>query len=338
MRICLFIFFLSLAFNLHAQKTDFADFDFHKADSIATLYKGSDLSNLPILAYQLTSPLESKAEQFRAIHSWVCTNISLDYWYFRKNKIKRQKLKNDSLALVEWNSYLLMKVFTKLLNENSTVCTGYAYLVKELSNLAGIKCEIIDGYGRSVNSNIGILEPPNHSWNAVELNNKWYLCDATWSAGFIEISNNKTTYIKNYNDAYFLADPALFILDHYPIDTAWILLDQKPTLDAFIMAPLIYKEAYNHIIIPTIPMEMKLNARTNDSLIFTFSTKGIIQQDSISLILKSGTRTIVAIPIIISNGNEKLEFMYQFKKRGYYDVLMMIGEDKIVSYTCIVTK
>src|SRR5690606_12898203 len=123
-----------------------------------------------------------------------------------------------------------------------TMCTGYAYLIKEMCFLANIESKIIDGYGRTTASNVDSLETINHSWNAVKLNNKWYLCDATWSSGY---TLNNYLFIKDYNDGYFLTDPILFATNHYPIDKKWFLnitLEQSE----FESPPLVYGELFKH--------------------------------------------------------------------------------------------
>ncbi len=65
---------------------------------------------------------------------------------------------------------------------------------------------------------------PNHAWNAVKLNNKWYLCDATWSSGYIDMA----TYIFEYDyvNTYFLQDPIEFNTHHIPLDDSWKLIDK----------------------------------------------------------------------------------------------------------------
>ena len=73
------------------------------------------------------------------------------------------------------------------------MCTGYAYLIKEMCFIADLDCEIIDGYARAFDANVNGLESLNHSWNAVKLNNKWYLCDATWSSGYMV---NNSLFVK----------------------------------------------------------------------------------------------------------------------------------------------
>ena len=214
--------------TIEAQISDFKNISFENADKIAYLYKGTDLKNLPELAYNLTNDLSTDVEKFRAIYTWVSTNIEPDYNSVRKNSIKRTKFQNDSLKLCDWNKTFSVAVFKKLREEKKTVCTGYAYLVKKLANLADINCEIIDGYGRMENAIEKELQIPNHSWNAVQLNNKWYLCDATWSSGTYDLNNY--TFEFNYNDGYFLANPELFAKNHFPINNSWFLLNKNPIL------------------------------------------------------------------------------------------------------------
>src|SRR5262249_42776774 len=116
-----------------------------------------------------------------------------------------------------------------------TVCTGYAYLVRELALQAGLSCVRIDGYGRAGRSRVDKAKP-NHSWSAIQLNHRWYLCDPTWSSGVIEGPSKK--FLKKYDSAFFLADPSQFAQGHYPLDTSWMLLKKKPTLDEFLNRPI----------------------------------------------------------------------------------------------------
>lgn len=207
---------------LHAQRADFSEISFQKADHIASLYKGEDLSNLPALTYKLTSQLETDVERFRAIYYWVTHNIAGEYGLMTENDRKRRKLQHDPEALEIWHKQFKKEVFSKLLRDKETLCTGYAYVIKLLANLAGIECEIINGYGvyKGVKSNdLGI---PNHSWNAVQLNGKWYLCDATWASGFTDTSTYLFEF--DYDDSFFLMEPAQFSKSHQPLDKKWTLV------------------------------------------------------------------------------------------------------------------
>ena len=75
MKKILFIWLFAFVWQIQAQQSDFDTIDFERADLIALSYKGEELNNLPVLAYNLTHKLNSDVERFRAIYTWVCQNI-----------------------------------------------------------------------------------------------------------------------------------------------------------------------------------------------------------------------------------------------------------------------
>jgi hypothetical protein len=226
------IFFVGMACHtagLPAQSVQERRVVYHKADSVATCYADFPITSLPLLAHHLTASLVSPEEKFRAIYYWVCHNIKNDYPAYLQNKRQRHRYRNNPAALSQWNQKFSQQVFLRLRQQRKTVCTGYAYLVQELSRHAGLRSVIIAGYGRT-----GLApqaREPNHSWNAVELHGRWYLCDATWGSGAVDPRTG--IFIPMFNDHYFLCDPQQFVMNHYPLDTAWLLVNPKPTLQDF---------------------------------------------------------------------------------------------------------
>jgi len=219
----LFILILfTFVWQVEAQRSDFKNISFKKADNVAMSLKGKDLNNLPLLAHLLTHKLETDVERFRAIYFWVCHNIENDYDLMLKSKRKRRKFKNDVKQLENWNKTFRKDVFKELLNNKKTLCSGYAYLVKVLANYAGLESKIINGYGKT-SASFKSIKTPNHAWNAIKLNNKWYLCDATWASGFI---NEAFLFTFNYNDAFFLMEPQKFAESHKPFDANWLLFKE----------------------------------------------------------------------------------------------------------------
>jgi len=219
----IFLGIFSFTILVQAQRSDFSTIDFQKADEIARRYKGEDLSNLPVLSLQLTAQLKTDVERFRVIYKWVCENIKGNYHLTTESSYKQRKLRNDSIALFRWHHSFKKEVFTKLLQEKETLCTGYTYLIKEMSNLAGLECEIINGFNEGYHLKKSGKEVPNHSWNAIKLNGKWYLCDATWSSGIIDM--NGYDFIFQYDDSFFLMEPSNFAKSHTPIEEKWTLLE-----------------------------------------------------------------------------------------------------------------
>jgi transglutaminase/protease-like cytokinesis protein 3 len=240
-----------------------------KADSIASLYPGHSLSDLGLLSYKLTAPLSTEQGKFRAIYKWVCTNIQGDYELMEYCRRKRAKLRGAKLD--RWRKEFNAIVIQTLLDRRRTLCKGYVWLVRELALKAGIDCEIVTGYARSARSNIGGNGVANHSWNAVMLDGKWYLCDPTWSSGAVTPENEFTPV---YNDTYFLADPAWLVLDHFPEDVKWTLMEHPPALHEFLNRPLVYASAFKYKVKPDESSSFWIPATKGRAVEFKYSENG----------------------------------------------------------------
>lgn len=200
--------------SLQAQPEDFDHINLKPAEAIAREYQGEELDHLPILVKSLTQGLSTDVERFRAIYLWVCHNIKGDYAMTQMNIRKRKRLMEDQAALSAWNRHLAKDIFKTLKERKETLCTGYAYLVQTMAAMSGIESEIINGYGSSEGIKTGQEEFPNHSWNRVKLNGKWYLVDATWSAGYFDELNH--LFVFDYDDSYFLMQEEEFAKSHQP--------------------------------------------------------------------------------------------------------------------------
>ncbi|KAM4809770.1 kyphoscoliosis peptidase-like [Rhinophrynus dorsalis] len=98
----------------------------------------------------------------------------------------------------------------------------------------GIRCKEIAGYSRGMEYSEGHSfqrTKSNHMWNAVELDNHWYLLDACWGAGTVDLQ--KRTFIPSYDDFFFLTDPEDFIETHWPGDLSWQLLEPAVSFEDF---------------------------------------------------------------------------------------------------------
>ncbi|WP_232217147.1 hypothetical protein [Winogradskyella sp. J14-2] len=328
---------ISLA-RLNAQIKDFSHLNFKKADSIALALKDETLTNLPELSFKLTYALNTDAEKFRAIYRWVCDNIANDYSLYLKNDRQRQRFKDDSLKLDAWNIKFRTVLFKRLLKKKRTICTGYAYLLKNLADFANLKCEIVQGFGRVSTTNVETLDLPNHSWNVVNLNGKWYLCDPTWASGIPNPITNKFTF--TYNDGFFLANPKLFAVNHFPIDQRWWLLDDKeiPSFDAFLKAPILYGNAYKHLELHSLPQQMHHHIKQHEKVIFKYQLKNNLKAKDVKLGFDNGFSTWKDQPTSIFINGKSLEFEHQFNQTGFYDVHLYIHNELISTYTVDVKK
>lgn len=67
-------------------------------------------------------------------------------------------------------------------------------------------------------------ESPNHSWNAVYINGSWHLIDSNWASNRTQTDNASAT---DYDEFYFLTDPAELMFSHFPENAAWQLLSRE---------------------------------------------------------------------------------------------------------------
>jgi hypothetical protein len=312
--------------SLFAQLADLP-FQYHQADSVAALYPHHSLSDLRLLAHKLTASLADSVVKFRAIYTWVCSNIQNDYHNFKVNESKREKFADDPEKLRLWNKKFSKQVVLTLVSKHKTICTGYAYLIRELSLHAGLPCEIINGYGRTSQSNIGGKGVANHSWNAVHLKGKWYLCDATWSSGVVDSYDGN--FIKKYTDAYFLPKAELFAKNHYPLDTAWLLLKEHPTLQNFLDAPLAYHALFKYGIGKIYPEKFSLEAQKNTLLTFSFCIPpGIYPSIEIQVIQSNHVLNTLSV----TPANGMVQFEYDFTSKGLYIIHILFNKEAVLSY------
>ena len=78
--------------------------------------------------------------------------------------------------------------------------------------------ECVTCYAKGVGYKVGQkMKKPDHEYNVIKLENKWYPIDSTWGAGHIE----GKTFVKSYKEFYFLVNPELLIRSHFPVDDKW---------------------------------------------------------------------------------------------------------------------
>lgn len=323
--------------QIQSQVWDFDTINFSEADKYAATNKGASLDNLQGLVYDLTHNLNTDVERFRAIYMWVCANVKNDYGLYAKNKRKRQRFQEDSLKLEAWNDKFKKRIFKTLLKRKRTICTGYAYMVKTLSQLVDIECKIINGFGKTSSGNPDDLRYPNHSWNAVKLNGKWYLCDPTWASGVQNTENGR--FMFSYNDGLFLASPELFSINHFPLEEQWFLIDGiTPSFVEFLESPIVYNEAYKLLANHVTPKKLYNSVPLNYTIDFEYQLRPDINPSKISLIIYDGSKTKTVIPDSINFKNQKLTFKYTLKSYDQFDIHVKINDQLTASYVFNVTK
>ena len=111
-----------------------------------------------------------------------------------------------------------------------SVCFGYSRLFAHIANSLGISTENINGYAKGYEYKPGEKnEKTNHEWNAVKIDNNYYLIDSTWGSGNEEGDN----HFKELDDFYFFCNPKHLIFTHYPQEEKWQLLNPPISKEEF---------------------------------------------------------------------------------------------------------
>ena len=175
-------------------------------------YAGSSVKELAALLEQNAA---TEAEKARIIFAWITQHITYDVAAFN------EAIANDIYPDVN---------VKKVLQDRTTICSGYSNLYQALAEAMNLESAIVIGYTKGAT-------PPddprftdvNHAWNSVRIDGAWYLLDATFGAGSIQ----NGTFAANHNPYYFATPPQEFINKHYPADSGWQLLAEKYTRASF---------------------------------------------------------------------------------------------------------
>lgn len=123
----------------------------------------------------------TEKEKFDAIFTWVASNIRYDFAaYFSPSGASMPRI-------------------NKILKYRKGMCMDYSYLMDSLCKLSGITNVTVLGYAKDEIFDVrDSLYSDNHAWNAVKLDNKWFVYDVTWASGETEYKLTKfSTFLNN---------------------------------------------------------------------------------------------------------------------------------------------
>ena len=156
------------------------------------------------LALRITRNSNTDLEKAKAIFIWIAIHISYDH-----------ELRNDKLLQKQFYTSE-DKVISKVLERKKALCGGYAFLFKDLCKYVNVDSEIVHGYSKKYYDRPNKSTKPDHTWNAVKINGRFYLLDLT-----LAVSHSKNGNPDMY---WFKTDPHYFIKTHYPEKKKWTLL------------------------------------------------------------------------------------------------------------------
>jgi hypothetical protein len=203
------------------------------------------------LARYLKGPAKNDREKVRAIFRWVTDRITYDVESFLAGKPG-----DNSTAAV--------------LKSRKAVCEGYANLVYDLCRQARVPVAKVRGWAKGFG-----YDPAHkakgvpHSWNAVSLNGKWHLLDATWGAGHIKDKK----FQKVFNPFYFLTPPDQFIFTHFPGRSKWQLLKAPLSAKEYTALPKVSPQLFR-LGVSGAAVREQVRAKNFRGLVKTFEHPG----------------------------------------------------------------
>jgi hypothetical protein len=180
-----------------------AQADFRAIDRHALRAPEELRQNLPALTAYLIEPAKNDLVKVRAIYAWIIHHISYDEEAYRNGagRVNRHNL--------------------DILQRRRAVCFGYASLFRDMCAQAGLQAEVVSGYSKGTLTARPNLEEADHAWNAVRIDDRWYLLDATWDSSLLDKEN---VFVQADGETYFLPEPQMFVLNHLPNLPMWQLL------------------------------------------------------------------------------------------------------------------
>lgn len=167
---------------------------------------------------------------------WVGENISekeeiaLFFYYW----IAIHVAYDDSISLeaISTSRSAAQSVQTQVVfKSRKTTCLGFTNLYRSFLQNFDIEHRLVLGYSRSPMNVLEEVEPQeDHAWSAVRWADEWHLVEITWANLYI---NDRQA-----RDYYFKTDPVEMMLQHFPKDEKWQLLNEKWSFDKFKEAPL----------------------------------------------------------------------------------------------------
>lgn len=168
----------------------------------------STISTAKIAAY-INSKFTIESEKIRAAFFWTANSISYDVPnMFEPNftDSSEEKIK-------------------KTLKTKKGVCIHYAEVFNDILAKMNITSYIITGYTKQ-NGKVATI---SHAWCATKIDNKWFLFDPTWGAGYVD--NHK--FYKKLTNTFYKVNPSKMILSHMPFDYLWQFLNIPKTNQEF---------------------------------------------------------------------------------------------------------
>ena len=214
MRMIITSLLLSILISAEAQT-----FDFMEVMNEVKEFPADVQHSTASVANQIQLKFDDSEDQLKAAFFWTSNSIEYATEQLRKNAQYKSK---DHLISVTMKS-------------RRAVCQGFSEVFNEICHHLGFEAYVVSGYTSQENL---IFSNTGHAWNAVKVNDEWFLFDPTWAAGHYLVKeskrgHNRSNYVKAFTAEYFKRRPDEFIKTHMPFDPLWQFTDHIITYKNF---------------------------------------------------------------------------------------------------------
>lgn len=182
------------------------------------------------------------------------------------------------------------------------------------------------GYGSSIFDEAK-PEKSNHAWNAVLINEVWYLLDATWNSGSLDGRNFK----KEYSAAYLFLEPERMIYTHFPETPGHQILPVPFSPEEFSQLPFYRGQFFSAGLQPFNDIS-RLNP-VSDRFILHFQAPSNLD---FSAQLLDRTGTIQEQRTLVYRSQNMITMMATFPEPGLWALQIFAGESGSNQYGSLV--
>ena len=193
---------------------------FNTIDAYARACPANAKTSLDAVASYLRKSTRTDLEKARSIYVWLTANISYDAKAYNSDIYGDQSPEG-------------------VLKSRKAVCAGFAELYTALGESMGLEIRTIIGYSKGYGYNEGdAFEDSDHAWNAILIDDKWRLFDATWGEGYgMEGNHGQLVCVKEFEEQWFNVDPEKFVFTHFAKNPADNFLELKFSLKGYERLP-----------------------------------------------------------------------------------------------------
>jgi len=318
-KIAFILFYLNLVFisSAYSQK-------YNAIDSIILKYP--NFGNTEILAKRINTDFASEYDRARAIYSWIAININYDVKKFlNPSASKRISFKDQSDYERELQKYVNDRI-KKTFRSKKGVCEDFSLLYEQIGTLSGLKVKVVRGNAKVHLSDIGKKRLyTNHAWNAVEINGKWILLDATWGGGSLDYET--MVDIKWFTPIYFDMNPKYFNARHFPESEDD---DFKIDKEVYLNGPLIYDKMIEKDCEILFPKSGVIVANEGDKILFKI--KNLSEFNDLAFLNKNNQKFQITY---LKEENNVLEFEVLYKRQMGQFITLYRYQDALVSFKIV---